>query len=815
LLTGRRGRLAAVAVAVALVPAVAGAGVRAAAAVRGGQAVAAGVMSTVAGGVGGPARARRVGLLSACGVAFGAGFLYIGDGRAVRRVSPGNDWLRTPAGTGSAGPLGNGGLAVRAALNGACGAAVDPAGNLVIADTRNERVRVVAVKTGSFYGRAMTAGDIYTVAGDGTKGFSGDGAPATAAELNNPAGVVVDGAGNLVIADSANDRVRVVAASTGAFYGQAMTAGDIYTVAGDGSFGFSGDGGPATSAELSFPGGVAVDGAGNLIIADFLNQRIRVVAVKTGSFYGRAMTAGDIYTVAGDGTKGFSGDGGPATSAELNGPEGVAVDGAGNLIIADTDNERVRVVAAATGTFYGHAMTAGHIYTVAGDGTFGFSGDGGPATSAELNFPDGVAVDGAGNLVIADQSNNRIRVVAAATGTFYGQAMTAGDIYTVAGESNAHFCGDGGPAARAQLKGPEGVAVDGAGNLMIADSGNNRVRVAAAATGTFYGQAMTAGDIYTAAGDGTGGFSGDGGPATSAELYAPTAVAVDGAGNLVIAAAGNERVRVVAAATGSFYGQAMTAGDIYTVAGDGFRGYSGDGGPATSAELAGPFGVAVDGAGNLVIADTFNKRVRVVAAATGTFYGQAMTAGDIYTAAGDGNDGFSGDGGPATSAELSFPGGVAVDGAGNLMIADTANKRVRVVAVKTGTFYGQAMTAGDIYTVAGDGTGGFSGDGGPATSAQLQSPAGVAVDGAGNLVIADTDNNRVRVVAVKTGTVYGQAMTAGDIYTVAGDGTGGFSGDGGPATSAQLQSPAGVAVDGAGDLIIADTANNRVRVVAG
>jgi sugar lactone lactonase YvrE len=192
--------------------------------------------------------------------------------------------------------------------------------------------------------------------------------------------------------------------------------------------GFSGDGGPATSAELYFPQGVAVDGAGNLVIADTTNGRIRVVAASTGTFYSQAMTAGHIYTVAGDGTEGFSGDGGPATSAELGLPRSVAVDGAGNLVIADTTNGRIRVVAASIGTFYGQPMTAGDIYTVAGDGTEGFSGDGGPATSAGLHGPDGVAVDGAGNLVIADTFNQRVRVVAGSTGTFYGQPMTAGDI---------------------------------------------------------------------------------------------------------------------------------------------------------------------------------------------------------------------------------------------------------------------------------------------------------------------------------------------------------------------------------------------------
>jgi len=706
------------------------------------QATAAGIISTVAGGVGGPGPATKV-AMSPNGVSYGAGSLYVAGFSSVRKIDPGTDQLTTAAGTGANAPAGNDGLASHAGLNGATGVAVDGAGNLVIADSGNNEIQVAAASTGTFYGRPMTAGDIYRVAGTGKGGDSGNGLPATSARLDDPYGVAVDGAGNLVIADAYNVRIRVVAVKTGTFYGQAMTAGDIYTVAGNGGVGFSGDGGPATSAELYRPMAVAVDGAGNLVIADQGNCRVRVVAVTTGTFYGQAMTAGDIYTVAGDGTYGFSGDGGPATSAEFYGPAGVTLDGAGNLVIADSG--RVRVVAVTTGTFYGQAMTAGDIYTVAGNGAGAFSGDGAHATSAELNGPFGVAVDGAGNLVIADDYNNRVRVAAAATGTFYGQAMKAGDIYTVAGRGMAAFSGDGGPATSAKFNRPMGIAVDGAGNLVITDFNNQRVRVVAVTTGTFYGQAMTAGDVYTVAGDGKQGFSGDGGPATSAELNYPTGVAVDGAGNLVIAEEGNNRVRVVAVKTGTFYGQAMTAGDIYTVAGDGTTGFSGDGGPATSAELNYPSGVAVDGAGNLVIADYGNERVRVVAVKTGTFYGQAMTAGDIYTVAGDGTTGFSGDGGAATSAELNTPSWMAVDSAGNLVIADAGNNRVRVVAVTTGTFYGQAMTAGHIYTVAGDGSYGFSGDGHPGTSAELADPEGVAVDGV-NLVIVDNGNNRVRVL---------------------------------------------------------------------
>jgi hypothetical protein len=552
-----------------------------------------------------------------------------------------------------------------------------------------------------------------------------------------------------------------------------------------------------------------------VVVADASNERVRVVAAKTGTFYGQAMTAGHIYTIAGDGTGGFSGDGGPATSAELQSPAGTTVDGPGNVVVADAGNERVRVVAAKTGTFYGQAMTAGHIYTVAGNGTGGFSGDGGPATSAKLADPDGVAVDGSGNLLIADSANQRVRVLAASPGRFYGQAMTAQDIYTVAGNGLASLSGDGGPATKAQMALAYSVAVDAAGDMVIADPASDRVRIVAARTGTLYGRAVTAGDIYTVAGNGSDGFSGDGGLATRAALSGPTAVAVDGAGNLIIADTYNERVRVVAAMTGTFYGQAMTAGHIYTVAGNGTGGFSGDGGPATSAELWTLQGVIVDGAGNLIIADSSNERIRVAAARTGRFYGQAMTAGHIYTIAGNGTQGFSGDGGPATSAEFTGPTGLAVDPAGNLVIADGANSRVRAVAVKTGTFYGQAMTAGHIYTIAGDGFSGFAGDGVPAIDTDLNSPSAVVVDRSGNVVIADGGNSRVRVVAVKTGTFYGQAMTAGDIYTIAGDYVHGYFGDGGPGTSAELYFPEGVAVDVSGNVLIGDTDNGRVRIVTG
>ena len=809
--------------ALVLIPAAAASGSQKAAgspfrpAAGGGHAAVTGTISTVAGGVGGPGKATTVALPNPCGVSFASGSVYLGDDADIRRISQ-TGWLTTPAGTGpvgtgASGPLGDGGPAVKASFDGACGVVADHSGNLVIADTQRSRVRVVAAATGMFYGRAMTAGDVYTVAGNGFEGFTGDNGPATNAELNYPGGVAVDAAGNLLIADTMNNRIRVVAAHTGTFYGRAMTAGDIYTLAGGGAH--LGDGGPATSARLLQPRNVSVDGAGNILVADSRHSRIRVVAARTGRFYGRAMTAGDIYTIAGNGTYGFSGDGGPAKSAELTQPSVVAVDGRDNLVFADSSNERIRVVAASTGTFYGQAMTAGDIYTIAGDGTGGFSGDGGPATSAEFSNPNGVAVDLAGNVLIADSANHRVRVVAASTGTFYGRAMTARDIYTVAGNGTRRFSGAAGPATRAELYEPEAAAVDAAGNMVIADTFNSRVRVVAASTGTFYGRAMTAGDIYTVAGTGHPGFSGDGGLATSAQLHGPDAVTVDGAGNLVIADTDNSRIRVVAVTTGTFYGRAMTAGHIYTVAGTS-RGFSGEGGPATSAKLDNPAGTTFDGAGNLVVADAANNRARVVAASTGRFYGRAMTAGHIYTVAGTGQpfDGSSGDGDPAARAEISQPQGVAAGPAGSLLISDMGNWRVRMVAGATGTFYGEAMTAGDMYTVAGTGAQGSSGDGGPATSAGLGQTAGLAVDGAGNLLIADSGNSRIRVVAASPGTFYGQAMTAGDIYTVAGNGKSGSAGDGGPATSAELSFPQAITVDGAGNLVVADSSNSRIRVVA-
>jgi trimeric autotransporter adhesin len=784
-----------------------------------------GSMSLVAGGTGGPSPAPNVALDYPCGVSYAAGDLYVGDG-LVQEVNPHSGWLNWTVGalrrssviSGTV-LLGDGGP-TRRAITSACGVAVDIAGNLVIADDTDYMVRVVAARSGTFYGQQMTKGDIYGVAGTGSgPQISGDGGPASQAGLAYPKDVAVDQAGNLVIADSGSSapaiaaQLQVVAARTGTFYGQKMTAGNIYTVAGNASgLTASGDGGLAITAGLGETiGQVKIDEAGNLVIADTSGNTIRVVAVSNGTFYGRPMTAGHIYAVAGNGTAGFAGDGRLAAQAMLSGPLGVALDGAGNLLIADTVNNRVRVVAARTGNFYGQQMNAHDIYSIAGCGTSCGVGNGGPAGAARLVLPCALAVDGSGNLIVAEYgqmlapSDRWVRVIAESAGYFYGQEMKAGYIYTAAGNGFLGLSGSGVLATRAvMIVTSARMVVDSHGNLLVSAGQNNRIRVVATSTGSFYRQQMTAGHIYTIAGGWCFPYCGNGGPALKAGMNFPDGVALDSHGNVVVADGGNNLIRVVAESDGTFYGQPMQAGYIYNVAGTGTAGYNGDGGPALKAELNTPGGLSVDGHGNLVITDENNNRIRVVAAASGTFYGHHMAAGRIYTVAGNGTAGYAGDGGLATQAELHSPKDVAIDGSGNLVITDQRNARMRVVAAADGNFYGQHMITGHIYTVAGNGTAGYAGDGGPATKAELNMPTDATVDGFGNLVIADEDNNRVRVVAATAGTFYGVPMTAGNIYTVAGNGVPGFSGQLGQADKSELLAPTGVAVNANGDLYIGD-----------
>jgi uncharacterized protein (TIGR03437 family) len=567
------------------------------------------------------------------------------------------------------------------------------------------------------------SGNLTLIAGNSRPGFSGDGGPATRAQLNAPQGLALDKKGNLYIADSKNNRVRIV-----------NSQGNINTFAGTGQTSPGGantfnDGGLATNALLRLPGGVAADANGNVYIADTGDNLIREVT-----------TDGLINAIAGDSYGSYLGDAGPALTAELHTPEDVAVDASGNVYIADSANAVIREITASTGIIN---YIAGNVSATTGP-TIGYSGDGAAANLAGLATPYALALDSSGAIYFAENGDSRIRKI-----------DSKGIITTIAGTGTAGFAGDGSAGTKALLSFPTGVAVDSSGNVYIADSLNRRIRKLA-----------SGGNIGTVAGNGNYSYSGDNGQATSAQLNTPQAVAVDSSGNLYIADTANNVVRKVTA-----------AGVISTIAGNGTAGSGGDGGAATSAQLNSPQGIAVDASGNVYVADTQNARVRKV------------TNGAINTVAGSGTAGFGGDGGAAASAQLNIPTGLAVDGAGNLYIADFSNNRIRKV------------TNGTITTLAGNGLAGYTGDGGAATNAQLTTPVAVTTDASGNVYIADTGNNAVRMVNLR-----------GFVSTVAGNGLAGYSGDGGPAVSAMVGNPAGVAVDASGNLYISD-GSVRVRKV--
>jgi uncharacterized protein (TIGR03437 family) len=557
-------------------------------------------------GDGGPATSAQLHL--PMGVAVDVNYnVYIADtgDNTIRKVTTDGN-IATIAGDSFPSYQGDAGLAIAAELHGPEDVAVDSSLNVYIADTQNAYIRKVT-----------TDGNINYIAGDGSIGYSGDGGYATSADLIAPFALAVDSSGNVYFAENGDSRIRRIDAKSL----------DISTVAGNGTPGFTGDGSTAINAEMNSPTGVAVDSAGNLYIADSLNCRIRKVA-----------SGGNISTLAGNGTLSYSGDGGAASKAQLNTPQGVAADAAGNLYLSDTLNNVVRKVS-----------PNGIISNYAGNGGVGSSGDGSAATSAQLNGPQGLAVDASGNLFIADTLNAKVRKVSA-----------SGVISTVAGSGTPGYGGDGAAATSAQLNLPIGVAVDGNNNLYIADFGNSRVRK------------VSANNISTVAGNGSFGYSGDGGQAVKAQLNGPQGVAVDAAGNLYIADTENNRIREV-----------TPGGLIATVAGNGIAGYSGDGGQATSAQVGNPVGLAVDAAGDIFTVDASN-RVR-----------QVYPNGLIATIAGNGTRGYTGDGGLATQAQLNTPSAIALGNNGNLYVADTANSAIRLLQ-----YSGSGLTIGAVTNAA-------------------------------------------------------------------------------------------------------------------
>ncbi|HUA00915.1 MAG TPA: hypothetical protein VMB02_11345, partial [Candidatus Aquilonibacter sp.] len=596
---------------------------------------------------------------------------------------------------------------------------------------------------------AQTPNTINTIVGGGANPTS-----PTAAFLPLVTGAVKD----------ASNNVYVVVAPLNVVY-KITPQGQMSVFAGNGIAGFSGDGGPAASAELYSPIAIALDGAGNLFIADYLNNRVRRVDA----------TSGVITTYAGSGNQydgggffgGYSGDGGPATSAMMNLPSSLAFDENGNLFVADAGNEVVRKIDNSTQ----HIIT-----TYAGNGNPGTpgttNGDGGPATSAQLNSyynEMGVATDASGNLYIADSGDSVIRKV----------DTSASHIITTYAGSPSHifaFSGNGGPANQAGLNAPRGIYFDGSGNLLIADTFNGQVRKVD----------TTASHIITTFAGGNGtclsltASCGDGGSPAAAYLNRPYAVFIDSAGDVFISDFGASMVREVSPGSTPV---------ISTFAGGGTGGL---GGAATSAVLPLPYSVAGDPSGNLFVQnqfaiDRFNSATGTLAA----YVGNGIEGINI----GPGN----GDGGPATQANLFYPGALALDGSENLYIAEYGQwiRRVDATTQVIRTYAGTGAACDPRATPG-------CGDGGAATSATFGGVInGLATDPQGNLYVSDALLNRIRRIDATTGV----------ITNYAGTGASGYTGDGGPATSATFSFPTGIAFDSQGNLYVADAGNNVIREI--
>ncbi len=684
--------------------------------------------------------------------------------------------IRIPIGaTAAGGYLGDLQQATHACMNFPVFGGFDATGNLYVTDSDGDRIRKI-----------QPNGKINTAAGVGQLGYNGENIPANTTAMGNPKGIAVDAAGDYWYADPGNNRVRKVTAAP-------PTTGTVATVAGNGTRGYMGDGGPATSAEVNMPNGVAMDASGNIYFSDGGNNVVREID-----------TSGNINTVVGNGTPGFGGDGGAPTSASMYNPRGLAFDPAtGNLYIVDAFNNRIRMVT-------GLGTPSATITTIAGIGTGATTGDGGPALNAAIGSPRNVLISG-GILYLTQGGQSRVRQINLSTGI----------ITPVAGSTNG-YDGEGNPPTSAEFQSPTGLMINSKGNLLIVDSGNDRVReisspvgskaplnLQTAADGRFHAD-LSSTVLNTIA----GGYVGDGGLPTNGCLNSPENISFDSAGNYLIADTG--RVRSV-----TFSGGVPT---ITTLAGTGVFGYTGDNGLATLATMTFPLGVVKDSSLNSYIADNGNFAIREVNASTGnisTFWTDP-TALDLTSLAIDSSNniysvdrgacvvreitpaavstivagvlnscGYNSDGITATTAQLNAPYGIAVDSAGNLYIGDTGNNRVRMVTLATGL----------ISTLAGNGTCSFSGDNGLATAATLCQPSGVAVDPSGRVWIADYENFRVRLI------------DGGKILTYMGTGIPGYNNNNRKATLTNLGGPVAIALDPTNLLYVSDDVNYRIRTV--
>lgn len=650
---------------------------------------------------GGPATNAPLGNVTSLAL-DSAGLLYIADpqNNVIFRVDASGN-ISTFAGNGIQGFSGEGGPATNASLSLPTGIAFDGAGTLYITDQGNERIRTVT-----------SDGTIHTIAGTGQPGFTGDGLSALQATMLNPGFITVDASGNIYFCDEGNNRIRKIDAS-----------GKISTIAGDG-----------TTATLNTPKGFVFDSQGTLYVSDYGNSLIK------------KMPAGGVLTayVGRPGQAGNYGNGLQASTAEINGPWGLGLDPTGNLVFADSGNNLIRSVNLSTNV----------VSAVAGTGTAQYAGDGAPPTGASFFVPAGVLITAGGHYYVADRGNQRVR-----------QFTGIGNVSTVAGNALYRVVASNASPTQTFLYGPQGIAVGAkAHDLLIAESRGNAIRDIAAGQQ----QVQKIAGLSLVGGPPTSGL------AVNTLLNGPYGVAEGYDGTIYYADTGNNVVRAISPLDGSV----KTVAGVY-----GQAGFNGDNQPGTAAYLNQPRAVLADLAGNVYIADTGNNRIRVVDPNTQT----------ITTYAGTGTAGYSGDGGSAGAAMINAPYSMAFAPNNSLYFADRGNHVIRAIS-----------TTHMITTFAGTGSAGApNGEGGPALAANIPSPFGITFDSAGNLYYSENLYHVVREIT-----------TQGNVVTLVGNQRPGFAGDGGLASAALLNSPAGVAIDPTTQyLYISDSGNDRVRAV--
>jgi sugar lactone lactonase YvrE len=635
------------------------------------------------------------------------GNVYVSDSgvNRIRKIDPSGN-VSTFTGNGTAGLVdGTGGPSGTAEFNGPAGLAVDAKGDVYVADFWNNRIR-----------RIDASGNVTTLPGESIWN-SGTANTNCVLDQSIHAGIAIDSQGNVYAADCGNHRIRKI-----------DTLGQVTTLAGNGLIGGTdGTGGPNGTAKFQGPTGVAVDTQGNVFVVEMAGSRIRKIDVSQ-----------NVTTVAGNGTwVSANGPGGPNGPAGFDNPTGIAIDTQGYLYVTDCYDNSIRKI-----------DPAENVSTIAGNGEKGWTDGTVVARKAEFNAPDGVAVDVQGNVYITD--NKRVR-----------KLDIAGNVTTLAGNGEGNDGdGIGGPNGMAEFLGPIGVAADAQRNLYVAECWNNRIR-----------QVDASGNVTTLAGNGTSGRAdGTGGRNGTAEFDNPRGIAVDVQG-VVYVADGHNNVRKI-----------DTSGQVTTLAGNGRWGWvDGTGGPNGTAEFAEIEGIAVDNQGNVYVADGYNNRVRKVDA-----------SGNVTTLAGNGTQGWrDGTGGAQGTAEFYWPAGLAVDGHGDVYVADSGNNRIRKID-----------RSGNVTTFAGNGMEGWiDGTGGPDGTAEFWSPGGIAVDIEGNVYVSDCGDGRIRMVD-----------PSGRVTTLAGNGVQGWAdGLGGANGMAEFNFPGEVAVDNQGNVYVADTYNNRIR----